>query len=231
MGRSIGYCGHCENEVLDDMLRTCMYCENTTCCSPQEWGCKEYVLHMDKSNREEKEGFCIWLTGLSGSGKTTISNELTYRYPGLEDYWIPRVHQLDGDIARQTFSKDLGFDEVSRNQNVIRAASVASYLVKQGDVVISAFMSPYREGREFARSIIPNFFEVYVDCSLEVCIERDPKDLYKLRREGKIEHMVGMDSSYEVSDSPELVVDTSAHDVGYTVIEIMQRLQEKEFLP
>ena len=153
---------------------------------------------IDPVRRNDANGFCVWLTGLSAAGKTTIAKALQTE---LEKRGRV-VTMLDGDGAmRQLLSNGLGFTKEDRNMNVLRAGFVAREVVKHGGAVICALVSPYADARASARRMIgADFVEVYVDTPLSVCEKRDPKKLYCRARRGEIEHMTGIDDPYEESD-------------------------------
>jgi len=146
----------------------------------------------------------IWLTGIPGSGKTTISILLK---DYLQKQNIP-VIILDGDEIRKTISKDLGFSPQDRKEHNRRVIEIAKLLVKNNFTTIIPLISPYRETRELARKEIPNFFEVYVKASLDTCIKRDPKGLYKKAQAGEIQNMTGLQSPYEEPQNPAVTLDT-----------------------
>ncbi|MFZ0518015.1 MAG: adenylyl-sulfate kinase [Acidobacteriaceae bacterium] len=147
-----------------------------------------------------KSGLTIWFTGLSGAGKTTIC-----RYVQMELATRDMaVEVLDGDVVRTHLCKDLGYSEADRKENIRRIAHVAGMLTHHGKIVLVAAISPYRSGREEARSIIGNFIEVYVNASLQVCEQRDPKGLYHKARIGMIHGFTGIDDPYEVPLSPDV---------------------------
>src|SRR5713101_6640291 len=171
-------------------------------------------------------GCTIWLTGLSGAGKSTIAQLLEKR---LKEYGM-KVEVLDGDIVRTHLSKGLGFSREDRDTNIKRIAFVCSLLTRNGVISISAAISPYREVREWARREIGNFIEVYVDCPIEVCRQRDVKGLYKLADEGKIKNFTGVDDPYEKPEHAELVVETDRETVEESVARIFARLEELGYL-
>jgi len=146
----------------------------------------------------------IWMTGLSGAGKTTLAN-LFYNYCQKQN--IP-ADLLDGDELRKTLSSDLGFSPQDRKEHNRRIIIVAKLLSKNGITTIVPLISPYKETRNLARKEIPNFVEVYVKASLDTCIKRDPKGLYKKAKSGEIKNMTGLQSPYEEPENPELVLDT-----------------------
>jgi adenylyl-sulfate kinase len=155
------------------------------------------------------KGLTVWLTGLSGSGKTTISStvhtELLAR--GI------RTETLDGDALRRHLNSDLGFSKKDRDENVRRIGYVANLLTRQGVVVLVAAISPYRAVRDEVRSIIRNFKEVHVNAPLDVCETRDPKGLYRRAREGEIRGFTGIDDLYEAPLAPDLRCDTHLESV------------------
>jgi len=171
-------------------------------------------------------GCTIWLTGLSGAGKSTIAQLLEKR---LKEYGM-KVEVLDGDVVRTHLSKGLGFSREDRDTNIKRIAFVCSLLTRNGVISISAAISPYREVREWARREIGNFIEVYVDCPIEVCRQRDVKGLYKLADEGKIKNFTGVDDPYEKPEHAELVVETDRESVEESVARILARLVELGYL-
>ena len=145
-------------------------------------------------------GLAVWFTGLSGSGKTTLCRalELELRSCGC------RVRTLDGDEVRKHLSPSLGFDKKDRDENIRRIAYVAQLLVRQQVIVLVAAISPYRAARACAREEIGNFLEVYVNASLETCIQRDPKQLYARALRGELSHFTGIDDAYEVPLKPDV---------------------------
>ncbi len=165
---------------------------------------------------------CIWLTGLSGSGKSTVANALdaTLHHRGVNSYL------LDGDNVRHGLNKDLGMTESDRAENIRRVGEVAKLMVDAGLVVICAFISPYRRDRQMVRSMFNHgqFIEAYLDTPLAVCEERDPKGLYKKARAGIIKQFTGISDPYEAPDHAEIVIDTSRNDVGASVNAILKVL-------
>lgn len=168
------------------------------------------ALSMTREDRERLNGHkgkVIWLTGLSGSGKSTIANTLEKELHALGK----RTYVLDGDNVRQGLNKDLGFTDADRVENIRRAAEVARLMLDAGLIVIAAFISPFRAERQMARELIGenNFIEVYVDTPLAVCEQRDPKGLYKKARRGQLPNMTGIGSAYEPPAQPDLVVNST----------------------
>jgi len=156
---------------------------------------KHKVTKEDRQNLLKQKSPVIWLTGLSGSGKSTIANELAIKLQQEGKL----AYILDGDNVRMGLNKDLGFSDNDRKENIRRIAEVAKLISDTGVIVITAFISPFREERKNAKEIIgkDNFIEVFVRTSLETCEKRDPKGLYKKARTGEIPMFTGIDSPYE----------------------------------
>ncbi len=166
----------------------------------------------------------LWFTGLSGSGKSTIAAE-------VERALMERtVHSyvLDGDNVRHGLCGDLGFSDEDRRENIRRIGEVTKLFADAGMVVITAFISPFREDRDRVRSLMGpgKFFEIFAKCSLELCEERDPKGLYAKARAGKISDFTGIDSPYEEPLDPELVLDTGELSVAECVNRVVALLEE-----
>ncbi|MFN3420299.1 MAG: adenylyl-sulfate kinase [Armatimonadota bacterium] len=174
----------------------------------------------------DERGLVIWLTGLSGAGKTTIAHALSERLR-TSGY---KVEILDGDVVRQHFSKGLGFSKEDRIENIRRVAYVAHLLARNGIVVIVALISPYREGRNYARNLIGEFVEVYVKCPLNVLIERDVKGLYEKALRGEIPNFTGISDPYEPPENPEVIVETDKETVQESVDKIWRALEDLGYL-
>ena len=151
------------------------------------------------------KGFTLWFTGLSGAGKTTVSEILEKR---LRDK-NAKVEVLDGDVVRTNLSKGLGFSKEDRDTNIKRIGFVAELLSRNGVAVLTAAISPYRDVRNFVRDRIENFVEVYAYCPLETLVERDVKGLYKKALAGEIQNFTGVSDPYEPPDEAEIVFDSS----------------------
>lgn len=186
---------------------------------------------VSKSDRHVQNGHgsCVlWFTGLSGSGKSTIANAVSsalYRQ-GINEY------VLDGDNIRHGLNKDLGFSDHDRTENIRRIGEVAKLFVDSGAVVTTAFISPFRSDRDQVREIFEDgeFIEVFVDCPIEECEKRDPKQLYAKARRGEIKDFTGIDSPYEAPEFPEITVRSDLLTVEEAVNQILSYLQEKNIL-
>ena len=164
-----------------------------------------------KEKRNQHKSRVLWFTGLSGSGKSTVANaaEKILHDMGLQTY------VLDGDNVRMGLNKDLGFSHKDRTENIRRITEVANLFADSGSIVLTAFISPYREDRDKAREIIStdDFIEVFISADLSVCELRDTKGLYKKARAGEIKGFTGIDAPYEVPLNPELIVETDKNDI------------------
>ncbi|HOY38243.1 MAG TPA: adenylyl-sulfate kinase [Bacteroidales bacterium] len=173
------------------------------------------------NTREQKQsilkqkGHCIWLTGLPGSGKTTIAAALETLF--LEHDILVKV--FDGDIIRSNINADLDFSEAGRMQNIVRTAHLNTELIACGLVVINAFVSPLNLMRQKAIEIVgkPDFTLIHIDCPLEVCERRDPKGMYAQARQGKLKNFTGISDCYEAPVNPDLVINTAAISVDDAV--------------
>lgn len=172
------------------------------------------------------KGFTIWFTGLSGSGKSTLSNLLANELQ-MRGY---KVEVLDGDEVRTNLSQGLGFSKADRDNNIQRIAYVCKLLSRNGVVAIAAAISPYKEAREKARKEIENFIEVHADCTLDECINRDVKGLYKKAIAGEISNFTGVSDPYEPPDNPEVLIQTHAEDVTDSLNKIMAYLESKKLI-
>jgi len=166
----------------------------------------------------------LWFTGLSGSGKSTIANILDERLYGCGNHTV----LLDGDNVRCGLSKDLGFTDNDRVENIRRMSEVAKLMVDAGLIVIVAVISPFSTDRNTARNLVAKrqFIEIYIDASVELCISRDPKGLYKKAQNGEIKNFTGIDSSYDIPQSPEIKIsshNTSADDAADQVLSYLEQ--------
>ncbi|MBE3144349.1 MAG: adenylyl-sulfate kinase [Planctomycetes bacterium] len=182
-------------------------------------------IDQSLSNQERQPGLVVWLTGLSGSGKTTIAIEAEKRLFARQ---VP-VYRLDGDILRQGLNADLGFSPAGRKENIRRAAEVARLFQDAGLILLASFISPQRSMRAFARSLVPEgaFIEVYVQASLETCIQRDPKGNYQRALAGKIQNYTGIDQEYEEPLNPELVLNTDQLPISACAARVVDEIDKR----
>lgn len=172
------------------------------------------------------KGFTVWLTGLSGAGKSTIAEALAVE---LKRRGV--AHEVvDGDVIRTTLSKGLGFSREDRDTNVARIALVCALLSKHGVAAISAAISPYAAARNAARHQIENFVEVHVECRIDVLKARDTKGLYAKAERGEIQHFTGVSDPFEPPIDPEIIVRTDMQDVDASVAEVVRYLEEAAFI-
>ncbi|MBT2688684.1 adenylyl-sulfate kinase [Bacillus sp. ISL-47] len=186
---------------------------------------------ISKEERRAQNGHgsvVLWFTGLSGSGKSTIANAVSHELfrQGINEY------VLDGDNVRHGLNKDLGFSESDRNENIRRIGEVAKLFVDSGKIVTTAFISPFRSDRDGVRALFEEgeFVEVFIDCPLEECERRDPKQLYVKARRGEIKDFTGIDSPYEAPDHPEVTIRSDQFTVEEAVEQILTYLRENNIL-
>ncbi|WP_394172523.1 adenylyl-sulfate kinase [Guptibacillus hwajinpoensis] len=186
------------------------------------------VTKHDRETLKKHKGAVLWFTGLSGSGKSTISVELEKVLHGLNVH----TYRLDGDNVRHGLNRDLGFADKDRVENIRRIGEVSRLFVDAGIVTLTAFISPFQRDRDMVRSLFQDgeFIEIYVKASLEACEARDPKGLYKKVRNGEISQFTGIDSPYEAPASAEIVVDTEKQTVVEAVEMIVGYLKMNGYL-
>ena len=195
---------------------------------------KNIVWHANKVSREQRESFLrqkgvvLWITGLSGSGKSTIANEVAYRLHKMGKL----AYVLDGDNIRHGLNKDLGFSPEERNENIRRISEVAKLFADAGIIAITAFISPYREYRNFCRELVgaSRFFEIYTKASIETCERRDTKGLYKKAKQGLIKDFTGINAPYEEPEKPELVIDTDKETVEESAEKVLNILKKQNII-
>nr|WP_132282935.1 adenylyl-sulfate kinase [Natranaerovirga hydrolytica] len=186
------------------------------------------VWHQHKINKQSREeslgqkGILLWFTGLSGSGKSTIASALEQKLWALGKH----TYLLDGDNIRHGLNGDLGFSDEDRKENIRRIKEVAKLFVDAGTITIASFIAPFKEDRASVRKVLgQNFIEVFIDCPLEVCQQRDPKGLYKKVEMGEIKNFTGIDSPYEKPDQPEIIIQSNQLSVEESVDTIIEKLK------
>ena len=171
---------------------------------------EKYKFQIDQKSRNnlnKHNSFVVWFIGLSGSGKSTICNSLEE----LLNTKKINTFTLDGDSVRNGLNKDLGFSNEERSENIRRVAEVSKILINAGNVVLASFITPFQKDRDIVKDIVGenNYIEVFVNTSLETCIERDPKGLYRKAKFGLIKSMTGIDSNYEIPKSFDIEITES----------------------
>ncbi len=174
----------------------------------------------------DQKGFTVWFTGLPCSGKSAVADRVAeiLRARGL------KVERLDGDIVRQSLTRDLGYSREDRNENIRRVTFVAKLLTRNGVAVLTSFISPYRDIRAHARQEIGSFIEVYTKCPLEVCIRRDVKGMYEKAMRGEIKEFTGISDPYEEPVEPEILLETDKETLEESAAKVIRRLEELGYL-
>ena len=175
--------------------------------------------------RDEK-GFTAWFTGLPCSGKSTIADATAeeLRKMGL------KVERLDADIIRKHLWRELGYSKEDRDENIRRAAYLAQLLTRNGIAVLTSFISPYQETRDYARKQIGNFVEIYVKCPVEVCIQRDRRGMYRKALAGEIQNFTGVSDPYEEPLNPEVIIESDQELVEQSVAKVIAKLKELGYI-
>jgi len=183
------------------------------------------VTRQDREKGNKHNSFLIWFTGLSGSGKSTIANALEYKLykKGYKTY------ALDGDNIRKGINSDLTFSPEDRTENIRRIAEVANLMIDAGQIVLAAFVSPYKKDRNNIKDIVgnDNFVEIFVNTSIEECEKRDVKGLYEKARKGEIKDFTGVNAPYESPENPDVEVITDDNTIEESVELIYKEIQEK----
>ena len=179
------------------------------------------------NSQNEQEGFVVWMTGLSGAGKTTIAHVLVdeLKARGL------KVERLDGDVVRQSLTRGLGFSKEDRDKNIERVMFVAKLLSRNGVACVCSFISPYQAVRDQVRVETTNFVEVFIDAPLEVVIERDVKGMYQKAIAGEIENFTGISDPFETPANPDVHVRTDRQTVQESADTILHYLEQRELIP
>lgn len=197
-------------------------------------GTENIVWHeaaVKKDERRLKNGhgsFILWFTGLSASGKSSVANKLAHSLFESGKHSVV----LDGDNIRHGLNSDLGFEEADRKENIRRIGEVSKLFVESGQIVLTAFISPYRDDRDLVRGLVDRgeFYEVHVKCSLEECEKRDPKGLYQKARRNEIPHFTGISAPYEEPLNPEIVLDTEKDSIDVCVQKILNELKQNRLI-
>jgi len=187
-----------------------------------------YVKREDRNRLNNHKSGLVWLTGLSASGKSTIAHTVEKR---LFERGF-RTYVLDGDNVRHGINSNLGFSREDRGENLRRVVEVSKLFVDAGILVLAAFISPYKEDREYIRKMFEgdNFLEIYVRCSVEECENRDPKGQYKKARAGIIKKYTGISSPYKEPENPDLIIDTEKLELEASVEKVLDVLEQKKFI-
>lgn len=183
---------------------------------------------VDKARRaaaNKQKPMVIWLTGLSGSGKSTIANLLEKKLTEYQKH----TYLLDGDNVRHGLCGDLGFSDKDRVENIRRISEVAKLFVDAGQIVITAFISPFKSERDYCRNLLEQgeFVEVFVNTPLDVCEQRDPKGLYQKARQGDIKNFTGIDSDYEAPESPEIMLEYTGQSAEQSAEQLFDLLKQQ----
>jgi adenylylsulfate kinase len=183
------------------------------------------VTRADRERLHKHKSVIIWFTGLSGSGKSTLAH-------AVEDYLHDHnisTFVLDGDNVRHGLCSDLTFNDLDRVENIRRIGEVAKLIIESGVITLTAFISPFKSDRNAARCLVPHgdFIEIYCQCPIETCEQRDVKGLYKKARAGEIPFFTGIDSPYEAPEKPELVVNTHDQSLAESVQCVINLLKER----
>ncbi|MEN9849224.1 MAG: adenylyl-sulfate kinase [Pseudomonadota bacterium] len=182
------------------------------------------VTRQRRADLNQHQSTVLWFTGLSGAGKSTLAHALEERLYQMSFH----TFVLDGDNVRHNLCRDLGFSADARVENIRRVAEVAKLFVEAGVIVLTAFISPFAEDRIKARQLLgDDFIEIYCDCSLEICEQRDVKGLYRRARAGEVKEFTGISSPYEIPEQPDLRVDTGSQDVESCVIQVLDYLVKR----
>lgn len=189
---------------------------------------KSSVPLSSREKRNKHKAVCLWFTGLSGSGKSTIAN-------GLQEKLFSnsiQTYLLDGDNIRMGLNSNLGFSKEDRIENIRRIGEVARLFVDSGSVIISAFISPFRADRDCIRNLLnEKFIEIFVKTDLDICINRDPKGLYKKAINGEISEFTGISSPYEEPLSPEIILKNNAKmDIESNIDIVWKYLKSKQII-
>ena len=190
---------------------------------------QQCVSRQQREKLNNHRGAILWFTGLSGAGKSTISSQVE---AALHEKGVLTM-VLDGDNIRHGLCSDLGFSEQDRQENIRRIGETAKLFMESGVVILTAFISPFRSDRQIARGLVnsEDFSEIYVECPLDICEERDIKGLYAKARKGEINNFTGISSPYEVPENANLIVNTDELDIHECVEKVIEYCQKNDIIP
>ncbi len=183
------------------------------------------ITRADREKIKNQKSILLWFTGLSGSGKSTIANELEI-FLNKKNY---HTYILDGDNTRKGINSDLDFSDSSRKENIRRVGEMANLFLDAGVIVIAGFISPFASDRQKVRELVgeENFVEIFINCPLEICEKRDVKGLYAKARKGEIKNFTGIDSPFEEPENPELVLHSNQETPEESTEKIIEYLKER----
>jgi len=186
------------------------------------------VTKDERSKQKNQRPCILWFTGLSGSGKSTISSAVEQKLFELGHH----TYLLDGDNVRHGLNKDLGFSDVDRVENIRRIGELSKLMIDAGLLVMTAFISPFKADRQLVKDLVQQheFVEVYMDTALEECEKRDPKGLYKKARSGQIKNFTGIDSEYEIPETPEIIINTVELSIEECADKIITYLKDNKII-
>jgi adenylylsulfate kinase len=187
-----------------------------------------HITQAERANQKQQKPCILWFTGLSGSGKSTISNAVEQKLFQLNKH----TYLLDGDNVRHGLNKGLGFSEQDRIENIRRVGEVAKLFSDAGLIVLTAFISPFQKDRDMVRQLTRpgEFIEIFIDAPLSVCEQRDPKGLYKKARAGEIKDFTGIDSPYEAPKSPEIHIANNDIEIDKAAQQVIDYLQQHQYI-
>lgn len=187
------------------------------------------VTRLRRERLHGHKSAILWLTGLSGAGKSTLAHAVEEKLHRIGC----STFVLDGDNIRHGLCSDLGFSQEDRIENIRRVGEMAKLMLEAGIITITAFISPFKSDRSFARKLVPHgeFLEIYCRCPLEICEKRDVKGFYKRARAGEIQDFTGISSPYEAPDKPELIVDTGERSLDESAAAVIGLLKSRRALP
>jgi len=186
------------------------------------------ITRARRNQHNNHKSAVLWFTGLSGSGKSTLAHAVEEELYQMGS----RTFVLDGDNVRYGLNGDLGFSDKDRKENLRRIGEVSKLFIEAGIIVLTAFISPFREERKKVRSMMPHgdFIEIYVECPIKICESRDVKGLYQKARDGEIDQFTGISSPYEPPDAQELTINTSQETLKESTMKILNLLKERGIL-